>query len=127
VIQPADASGTQRRTTIVLAVLVTVLVAAAGLFLTLFLMEKSETGKVSDQLSVTEREIVGEQDRLADTRSTVDDLEAKGEDLQATNDYLQKCADASKETIRVAGAGSDEELQAAIDQMLIDCVRQEGT
>lgn len=106
-----------------LGVLVGVLVAAVGLFLTLFLLERGAVSDARSQVSTAEREIADDKKQLADTRSAVDGLEEQGQDLQSTNETLQACADASKKTIQVAGTGSDADLQAAIDEMLIACVR----
>jgi septal ring factor EnvC (AmiA/AmiB activator) len=118
-------NGTQRRTTIMLGVLVAVLVAAVGVFLTLFLMERGAVSDAEGQVSVTEKQIADEKDQLADTKSTADELAQQGQDLQTTNEQLQGCADASKKTIQVASTnGSDADLNAAIDEMLIACVRQ---
>jgi hypothetical protein len=117
-------NGTQRRTTIVLGVLVAVLVAAVGVFLTLFLIERGAVSDAQGQVTVTERQIAGEKDTLSDTRASVSDLQQQGKDLQTTNDQMQACADASKKTIQVAANGTDADLNAAIDEMLIACVRQ---
>lgn len=126
-IQPVNASGTQRRTTIVLASLVAVLVIAAGLFLTLFLIEREAVGEAKDQISTTERQISGEQDKLADTKSSVDDLEAKGQELQTNNDKLQACADSAIKALKAAQANNDTDLSAAINEMLDNCVRGKVT
>jgi hypothetical protein len=122
--QPVNTSGTQRKTTIVLAVLVAVLVIAAGLFLFLFLNERGATNEARDQVSATERQITGERDRLADTKSTVDQLEQEGQTLQSTNDKYQKCAAASKKAIQAVQANDDAALDAAIDEMLVECSRE---
>jgi peptidoglycan hydrolase CwlO-like protein len=111
---------------IVLASLVAVLVIAAGLFLTLFFIERGAVGEANDQISTTEREISGEQGKLADTKSSVDDLAAKGQDLQATNDKLQACVDSSKKALAAARASNDAELQAAFAEMRTNCVREGG-
>ncbi|TDV55031.1 hypothetical protein [Actinophytocola oryzae] len=124
---PGEPGGTQRRTTIILGVLVAVLVIAAGLFVTLFLVERGAVADVNDQVSVTERQIADQKDKLSDTKSAVDDLEQQGQDLKSTNDYLKTCADSSKKAIKAAQTGTEQELSDAIDQMLLDCVRQEGT
>jgi peptidoglycan hydrolase CwlO-like protein len=121
-----NASGTQRRTTIVLASLVAVLVIAAGLFLTLFLIERGAVGEANDQISTTEREISGEQDKLTDAKSSVDDLETKGQELQATNDKYQACVDSSKKALAAARASNDAELQTAFAEMKANCVREGG-
>jgi septal ring factor EnvC (AmiA/AmiB activator) len=122
-----NASGTQRRTTIVLASLVAVLVIAAGLFVALFLIERGAVSEANDQISSTEREIAGQQDKLGDAKSSVDDLEAKGQELQTNNDKLQACADSAKKALRAAQADNDTDLTAAINEMLTNCVRGEVT
>lgn len=110
-----------------LASLVAVLVIAAGLFLTLFLIERGAVGEAKDQVSTTEREISGAKDKLADTKSSVDDLEAKGQELQSNNDKLQACADSAKKALTAAQANDDTALSAAINEMLDNCVRGEVT
>jgi predicted nucleic acid-binding Zn-ribbon protein len=111
----------------VLASLVAVLVIAAGLFLTLFLIERGAVGEAKDQVSSTEREISGAKDKLADTKSSVDDLEAKGQELQGNNDKLQACADSAKKALTAAQANDDTALSAAISEMLDNCKRGEVT
>lgn len=107
-----------------LGVLVGVLVAAVGVFLTLFLLERGAISETQGQVTSTEQQIAGEKDKLADARSALDDAEQRGKDLQTTNDQMQGCADASKKTIQAASTGTDADLEAAIDEMLIACVRQ---
>jgi uncharacterized protein HemX len=113
--------------TIVLVVVVVVLVLAAGLFVTLFVMEKGAVSDANAELSSTEQQLKAQNDNLSDTKSEADDLESQGKDLQATHDYMQKCADSSKASIQAAQSGTDQQLSDAIDQMLLDCVRQGDT
>lgn len=124
--QPVNVSGPQRRTTIVLTALVAVLVVAAGLFLTLFLVERGAVREANDQITVTERDISAERDKLGDANSTVDDLEAKGKDLQTKNDKYQSCVDSSVKALKAAQANNDPELDKAIDEMIDFCARDGG-
>jgi peptidoglycan hydrolase CwlO-like protein len=110
----------------VLSVLVAVLVAAAGLFIFLFLAERGAVADANTEVSTVEQQIKDQKGKLSDAESAVDDLEQQGTDLQSTHDKLQACADASKKSITAAQTGTDQELSDAIDKMLIDCVRSEG-
>lgn len=112
-----------RNTTVMLAIVVGVLVAATGVFVTLFLVERSAAGDVGVQVTVTEQELAGAQDRFADYQSTVDELADEERDLVGTNDALHACADPAKASIAAVRAGDDQALSDAIDQMLLHCGR----
>lgn len=120
---PGTPGGAQRKTTIVLAILVTVLVLAAGLFVALFLIEKGAVADTNSQVSSTEQQITDQKKKLSDTKTEVDDLEAKGQELQSDHDKLQACADSAKKALQAGQTGTEQELSDAVDQMLTDCVR----
>lgn len=112
-----------RRTTAMLAIVLGVLLAATGAFVTLFLLERSAAGEVGGQVTVTERELAGARDRLATVKSTLDELADEQRDLEDANDALRACADPTKAAIDAVRAGDDEALSAGIDQMLLHCGR----
>lgn len=104
-------------------VVVGVLVAATGLFVALFLVERAAAAEAGEQVTVTEREMADARERLADSKSTVDDLEEERQGLESANDALRVCADPAKTSIEAATTGSDAELSSAISQMLLHCGR----
>lgn len=112
-----------RRTTVMFAIVLGVLVAATGAFVTLFLAERSAADEVGGQVTVTERELGDAKDRLAADRSTVDELAEEERDLTDANDALHACADPTKASIDAVRAGNDQALSDAIDQMLLHCGR----
>ena len=77
--------------------------------------------------SQTESELAGQKDKLTDAKTAADDAEQQNQELQTTNDQMKACADASKAAITAAQAGNDQALSEAIDRMLTDCVRTEGS
>ena len=115
-----NGTGAQRRT---IVVLIGVLVAATGLFVTLFLVERAAAGEVGAQVTVLEEETADARARLSDRRSTVDDLEEERQGLESANDALRACADPAKSSIEAAKTGTDAELSSAIEQMLLHCGR----
>ncbi len=112
-----------RKTTVMLSIVLGVLVAATGVFVTLYLMERSATEDVNRQIAVTERELAGARDRLATVQSTVDQLADEERDLVDANDALHACADPTKAALDAVETGDDGALTAAIDQMLSHCAR----
>lgn len=112
-----------RRTTVMLAIVLGVLLAATGAFVTLFLIERSAADEVGGQVTVTERELAGAQDRLATVKSTVDEMADEQRDLEDAADALRACADPTKASIDAVQAGDDEALDDGIDQMLLHCGR----
>ena len=112
-----------RRTTVMFAIVLGVLVAAAGAFAALYLVERSAAGDVGGQVTVTERELSDARDRLAVTRSTVDELDDAEQVLVDDIDALRACADPTKASIEAVLADDDQALSAAIDQMLLHCGR----
>lgn len=123
---PGSPSGARKTATIVLSVLVAVLVAAAGLFIFLFLAERGAVADANTEVSTVEQQITDKKGELSDAKSAADDFEQQATDLQGAHDKLQACADASKASIQAARTGTDEDLSAAIDKMLVDCVRTDG-
>jgi uncharacterized protein (DUF3084 family) len=109
-----------RKTTVMLAIVLGVLVAATGVFVTLFMLERSASAEVHDQTTVTERELAGARDRLGTIKSTMDDLADEERELSDTNDALHACADPTKTALQTV---DDAALEAAIDQMLLHCGR----
>lgn len=112
-----------RRTTAMFAIVLGVLIAAAGAFVTLFLLERSAAAEFGGQVTVAEQELGDARDRLADNRSTVDELADGEQALTDTNDALRACADPTKASIDAVKAGDDKALSDAIDQMLLHCGR----
>ncbi|GAB1516047.1 hypothetical protein [Actinophytocola sp. KF-1] len=112
-----------RTTTVVLAIVLGVLVAATGLFATLYLVARSATADVDGQVTVTERELAGARDRLGTVRSTVDELAAEERDLVDAGDALRACADPTKDALLAVAEGDDPALSAAVDRMLLHCGR----
>ena len=111
------------RTTVMFAVVLGVLVIAAGAFVTLFLVERAAADEVGGQVTVTERELSGVQDRLGTLESTVDELRDEEQVLLDDIDALRACADPTKASIDAVRAGDDQGLSDAIDQMLLHCGR----
>jgi uncharacterized protein (DUF3084 family) len=112
-----------RKTTVMLAIVLGVLVAATGVFVTLYFIERSATEDVGGQVAVTERELSGARDRLGTVQSTVDELADEERDLVDANDALRACADPTKAALRAVEEGDDPALSAAVDQMLLHCGR----
>jgi hypothetical protein len=112
-----------RRTTVVYAVVLGVLVAAAGAFVALFLVERSAASEVGGQVTVTERELSGARDRLGTAQSTVDELADGEQVLRDEVDALRACADPTKASIDAVRAGDDQALSDSIDQMILYCGR----
>jgi len=109
-----------RKTTVMLAIVLGVLVAAAGVFGTLFVLERSAAEDVRGQVTVTERELAGVHDRLGSVKSTVDELADEERDLTDTNDALHACADPTRTALTTVDEAA---MEAAIDQMLLHCGR----
>jgi uncharacterized protein (DUF3084 family) len=112
-----------RRTTVVVAIVLGVLVAATGAFVTLFLVERSAAEEIGGQIAVTERELSDARDRLGTSKSTVDELRDEEQVLTDDVDALRACADPTKASIDAVRAGDDQALSDAIDQMLLHCGR----
>ena len=112
-----------RRTTVVYAIVLGVLVAAAGSFVALFLVERSAANEVGGQVTVTERDLSGAQDRLGAAKSTVDGLRDGEQVLLDDIDALKACAEPTKASITAVRAGDDQALSDAIDQMFLHCGR----
>ena len=109
-----------RKTTVLLAIVLGVLIAATGVFVTLFMLERSAAEDVRRQTAVTERELAGVRDRHGTVQSTLDELADEERDLADTNDALHACADPTRTALRTV---DDAALEAAIDQMLLHCGR----
>ncbi|MFC4855358.1 hypothetical protein [Actinophytocola glycyrrhizae] len=112
-----------RATTVVFAIVLGVLVAAAGAFATLFLTERSAAGAVGGQVTVAERELAGARDRLGTEKSTVDELAVEERELTDGVEALRACADPTKAAIAAVRAENDQALADAIDLMLLHCTR----
>lgn len=125
---PGSPGGTQKKPTIVLAVLVGVLAAATAVFVILFLLEKSAINDTNGQVSSTEQQITDEKGKLSDVKAQVDTLQQEGQDLQSNKDELQACYDSAKDALQKGQSGvSEDVLQAAIDKMQADCAEGTGT
>ena len=109
-----------RKTTVMLAIVLGVLIAAAGVFGTLFVLERSAAEDVRGQVTVTERELAGVRDRLGSVKSTVDELADEERDLIDANDALHACADPTRTALTTVDKAA---MEAAIDQMLLHCGR----
>lgn len=105
------------------AVVLGVLVAAAGVFVTLFLLERSAAAEIGGEVTVTERELTDARERLANEKSTVDELADEEQDLVDAKEELAACADPTRKALQAAGSGTDQELSDALEQMLLHCGR----
>lgn len=108
----------------ILTVIVIVLVLAAGLFVTLFLVERGAVASTNSEVSNTETQVSDQKKQLSDVKSEVDDLEQQGQDLQSTHDKLQTCADSAKAALQAGQTGTDAELSAAVQDMIDKCDRE---
>ena len=113
----------ERKTTVMLAIVLGVLVAATGVFVTLFLLERSAAAEIGGQVTVKERELDGARDRLATVKSTVDELGGEEQDLVDAGDALRACADPAKASLEAVQAGNDQALSDAVGDMLLHCGR----
>lgn len=109
-----------RKTTVMLTIVLGVLVAATGVFVTLFMLERTATEDVRGQVTVTEQELAGARDRLGTVKSTVDELAAEEQDLTDANDALHACADPTRTALVTLDEAA---MEDAIDQMLLHCGR----
>src|SRR5690606_33758341 len=100
-----------------------VLIAATGVFVTVYAVERSAAEDVGRQIAVTERELAGVSDRLATIGSSVDELADTYRDLEAVNDVLRACTDPTKAALRAVKRRDDPGLSSAIEQMLLHCGR----
>ncbi len=115
--------GTKRRTSIVFTVLIGVLVAATGVFVSLYLVERAEAKEVGEQSASVERQVSDARAEARDNRSAAAELVDARTDLQAENDTLRACADPTRDSIAAVRAGDDAALDVAIGQMLSNCGR----
>lgn len=115
--------GTKRRSTAIFVVLVVVLVAATGLFVSLYLVERAGAKDAGEQSAAVEREVSDARAVVRDNRSAAGDLVELHTDLQAENDTLHACADPTKDSIAAVRAGDNAALDAAIDLMFLHCGR----
>lgn len=115
--------GAKRRNTAVFVVLIGVLVAATGLFVSLYLVERKGAAEVGEQAAAVEREVAASRDEARANRSTKDELVDQHSDLQAENDTLHACADPTKASIEAFLADDDAAFSTAIDQMYLYCGR----
>jgi hypothetical protein len=121
--EPFRPTGVRRTAVTALAVVTGVLVAAAGLFVALYLMERADIREVDGKLAAIERELDGENDRLTISKSTVDGLDQARDDLDTEITGLRVCADPAKASIDAARTGDDAGLDAAFAQMFARCGR----
>jgi septal ring factor EnvC (AmiA/AmiB activator) len=112
--------GVRRSTVTALGVVVGVLVAVAGLFVALFLVERWEIGRLDAELAGVERELASEREDLESQQSTVDELDRERDELETALADLRKCADPAKAAI---DAGDEAAFDAAFDQVLANCGR----
>lgn len=115
--------GIRRSTVTALAVVAGVLVAAAALFVTLFLVERAGIARLDDDLAGIERKLDDANARLATGQSTVDVLDQKQVELGNAIAELRSCADPSKAAVVAANTGDDAGLDAAIRHVLRNCGR----
>lgn len=116
-------NGERKATTAMLAVVLGVLLAATGVFGTLFLLERSAAAEVREQVTVREKELAGARDRLDTEQSTVDKLADEERDLVDANDALRACADPAEAALAAARAGEKQALSDAVGDMLLHCER----
>jgi hypothetical protein len=115
--------GTKRRTTVVFVALIVVLVAATGVFVSLYLVERAGAKDVGEESAAVERQVSDARAEVRDNRSAVDELVQARTDLQEENDRLHACADPTEDSIAAVNAGDDAALDAAIDLMFLHCGR----
>jgi type VI protein secretion system component VasK len=115
--------GTKRLSTTVFVVLVVVLVAATGVFVSLYLVERAGVKDVGEQSASVERQVSEARAEVRDNRAAAEDLVDARTELQAENDRLHACADPTEDSIAAVRAGDDAALDAAIDQMFLHCGR----
>lgn len=115
--------GAKRRNTAVFVVLIGVLTAATGLFVSRYLVDRKGAAELGEQATAVEREVSAARAEVRDNRSTKDELVEQHADLQAENDTLHACADPTKASIEAFLADDDAALSAAIDQMFLHCGR----
>jgi hypothetical protein len=106
-----------------LAVVVGLLVAAAGVLAVLYLVQHGESGRAADEVARTERAVDERQGRLASVESTVDDLDAERSRLEGDNRKLRACADPARDIVVAAQNGDQDALAEAIDAVLRNCER----
>lgn len=112
--------GVRRSTVTALGVVVGVLVATAGLFVALFLVEHWELGRLDAELTGVERELASERADLEAQRSTVDELDREHHELETAVADLRECAEPTRAAI---DAVDEAAFDAALGQMLAHCGR----
>ncbi|OLF12024.1 hypothetical protein BLA60_08315 [Actinophytocola xinjiangensis] len=113
--------GVRRTTVTALAVVVAALAAAAGLFVALFLVQRSDIGELETEIAGTERALADDRAELTASESTLDELDRERAELDAIIADLRPCADAARSAIDISGTADQDEFDAAFDQMLTHC------
>jgi len=113
----------RRRTMVLLAVVLGVLVAITGVFGSLYVVARGDTGQVREQQSATEDRVADADLRLATNTSTLDDRDQEREELENDITKLHACADPAAASIVAVNAGDDVALGNAVDLMLDNCGR----
>jgi hypothetical protein len=115
--------GAKRTNTAVFVVLIGVLAAATGLFVSLYLVERKGAAEVGERATAVEREVSAAQAEARDNRSTKDAAVDAHAGLRAENDTLHACADPTKASIEAFLIDDDAAFSAAVDQMFLHCGR----
>jgi flagellar basal body-associated protein FliL len=113
----------RRGTVISLAVAVGVLVAATALFIVLYGNKQADIRQVEERVGTTVSLVAEQNARLADTKSTVDKLDAERTRLTTLNAELRTCSDAAKASVVAAQKADKAAFDAAMDKIFTKCRR----
>jgi len=113
--------GVRRGTVTALAVVTGALVATAGLFVALFLVERWEIGRLDTEVAGAERALADERAALTARTSALDELDRERTELEGIVADLRPCADAARSAIEVSGGADQAGFDAAFDRMLENC------
>ncbi|WP_084433434.1 hypothetical protein [Kibdelosporangium aridum] len=112
-----------RRGVVPLTVAVGILVAATALFAVLYVMKRSDIGRLAEQVGTTESSIADRTARVAAITSTVDDMKAEYSRLTTTNTELRACANAARDSIAAAQRSDRTGFDSAMAKAFINCRR----
>lgn len=110
-------------TVVTLAIVLGLLVAATGVFVTLYTNKQGDAERAAGELARTERTIDSRQDRLDSIESTMDELDSDRTRLEGENGRLHACADPAKDMIDAARSGDEAGFNAASADAIQNCGR----
>jgi uncharacterized protein HemX len=99
--QPA-APRPKRTAVVVLTIVVVLLLAGAGTFAALWITERSNHDKTTEQLSTRDKDLANEKKSHDDTKSKLSDAEKAKTDADAKVKALTPCAEAGKALTKLA-------------------------